>query len=128
MRPPTHHVVQGTPRDVSSTRSYGVCHTRPRSRSTARQKPSTSSTDQRYSDAKSRWPCCSAKRRSRLRARYRSVGRQAMSIPLSGAAAEHDSLRCELGLLYSVYSALSAYWSALVTPVLHRVTLRKYSR
>src|SRR6266699_254708 len=28
----------------------------------------------------------------------------------------------------SVYSTLSAYWSALVTPVLHRVTFRKYSR
>src|SRR5947207_1148639 len=57
----------------------------PRSRSTARQKPSRSSTDQRYSDAKSPWPYCSAKRRSRLRARYRSVGRQAMSIPLPGS-------------------------------------------
>src|SRR5438094_4003097 len=85
MRPPTHHVVQGMPRDESSTRSYGVCHTMPRSRSTARQKPSRSSTDQRYSDAKSPWPYCSAKRRSRLRARYRSVGRQAMSIPLPGS-------------------------------------------
>src|SRR5205823_6444627 len=28
----------------------------------------------------------------------------------------------------SVYSTLSAYWSALVTPVLHRVTFRKYSK
>src|SRR6266568_6858292 len=85
MRPPTHHVVQGMPRDASSTRSYGVCQTRPRSRSTARQKPSMFSTDQRYSDAKSRWPCASAKRRSRLRARYGSVGRQAMSMQHQGS-------------------------------------------
>src|SRR2546429_1051455 len=88
MRPRIHQVVGGMPRDEWRPRSYGDRHTSPRSRSTARQKPSRSSTDQRYSDAKSPWPYSSAKRRSRLRARYRSVGRQAMSIPLPGLAAE----------------------------------------
>src|SRR6266850_3619194 len=77
MRPPVHHVVQGMPRESSRTRSYFFVHTRSRSRSTARQKPSRSVCDQPRKLPYSLWPCAAANALRRLRFRYGAVGVQA---------------------------------------------------
>src|SRR5262245_41225126 len=86
VRPPGNQLGHWMPRDRSTEARYGVVHCQPRSRETASQYHSRSSTERRWSASSEDRPWRAMKRAMRVRAAAAGSGRQTISVASMGFA------------------------------------------